>query len=665
MKSKNTTIQKTAALDYIGRGWPIVPVGRNKIPLVPWKEYQNRLPTVKEINQWLEKWPNLNWAVVTGAFSGIVIIDIDPRHGGNESMKELVKTYGLLPNVPKTITGGGGRHYYFRHPGFFVKSSTLKPGVEIKGDGGLVTLPPSVHQSGKSYEWERHPNSSLIKPMPGWLLALVKKQEADSSQKTTQATKTAFIEGTRNQSLTSIAGTFRARGFDEQAIVEILSVVNRTLCLPPLDESEVLNIAKSVASYSRIDSAAYTYVNTAETKWLTSKELAERELEDLEWIWRGYLGAGIVTLFSARPKVGKTTLLFHLLKATLAKEKFLGHETSLKKKILLLSEEPLSLLKRRIEKHGLQSNDFLIIPRFKLRDWIEAVAYVNHAITKEGVELVVVDTVAAFWNVQNENDATHIMDALRPIQEVVQKHKVALLLVHHLRKADGEEGTAHRGSGALVGAVEIALEMGRRSSSKEQRLLAGIGRYEETPQEVVIELREDGYHALGSPEQTSFEEVRSKVLAVVPEHTEAPIDSKTIEERLPEPRPKKTNLKDVLVNLTSTGLVEQIGKGVRNSPYLYRKSSPLKSQKEPRMVEEPAKGSVSVKQDPVDDVPEEPLETPVSEAPQKESAASAVVKAAKTKSTKKPQKRMGPTKGARVKRRGRGRSPKKNATAAT
>ncbi|MBF0594599.1 MAG: bifunctional DNA primase/polymerase [Candidatus Omnitrophica bacterium] len=651
MEINSPHTSKTAALDYIGRGWSIVPVGRNKIPFVPWKEYQQRLPSVQEIDEWLEKWPTLNWAVVTGAFSGVVVLDIDPRHNGNQSMKELVKTYGLLPSTPKVTTGGGGRHYYFKHPGFFVKSVTLKPGVEIKGDASLVTLPPSVHQSGRAYEWERSLASSIIKPMPGWLLESAKRQ-AEDFHTPIELGATSFVEGTRNHSLASIAGVLRVRGLAEAAIVEALSGINRVVCIPPLEEDEVQGIARSVSNYpSKIDSAAFTYVNTAETKWLTSKELSERELEEVEWIWRGYLGAGIVTLFSARPKVGKTTLLFHLLKATLAKGKFLGHETFLKKKILLLSEEPLSLLKRRIEKHGLESDDFLIIPRFRLRNWAEAVAYVNHGVVKEGVELVVIDTVAAFWGVQNENDATHIMEALRPIQEVVQKHKVALLLIHHLRKADGEEGTAHRGSGALVGAVEIVLEMGKRPSSKEQRLLNGIGRYEETPSEVVIELREDGYHALGSPDQTSFEEVRVKVLAVVSDHMEAPIDSKAIEDRLPEPKPKKTNLKDVLANLTSTGLVEQIGKGVRNSPYLYRKSSPLKPQEKTRKVEESAKETVSPVQGTVDDVPEEPLEAPAPEAPQNESAEACSFKAAKTKGVKKRKRKERPTRGVSTKRR--------------
>ena len=574
MKIK-TNRRKIAALNYLKRGWSIVPVGRKKVPLIPWKEYQDRLPTIREIDEWLKKWPHLNWAVVTGPLSKLIILDIDPRHGGNESLVALIKRHGWLLTTVKVKTGGNGRHYYFAHPGIQIRSAILADGVELKGDNALVTMPPSIHESGKPYEWTHHPDDYPIAPLSKWLLHLSKARTDANALTAQQPTSTKFSEGNRNQGLTSIAGALRARGFGEQAIANALNSLNQTLCSPPLVENEIASIAKSVANYpSKSDSAAYTSISTAETKWITSQELSEQELEDIEWLWGGYLGSGIVTLFSARPKTGKTTLLFYLLKATLARQKFLQCETSLKRKVLLLSEEPLSLLKRRIKKHGLESDDFLIIPRFKLKDWSEAVAYANHAVEKEGVQLIVIDTIAAFWNVQNENDATHIMEALRPIQEIVQKHRVALLLIHHLRKADGSDGTAHRGSGALVGAVEIALEMGKLSNNKEQRLLSGVGRYEETPSEVVIELREDGYYALGSPEQTSFAEVQNKVLAVVPAHNEKPIDPETIEARLPEPKPKKTTLKDVLASLTNAGQLERTGKGVRNSPYLYRKSPP-------------------------------------------------------------------------------------------
>jgi hypothetical protein len=67
----------------------------------------------------------------------------------------LIATHGPLPETPVVLTGGGGKHYYFRHPGGYIKSvaAALGPGLDIKGEGGFVVAPPSLHASGRRYEW--------------------------------------------------------------------------------------------------------------------------------------------------------------------------------------------------------------------------------------------------------------------------------------------------------------------------------------------------------------------------------------------------------------------------------------------------------------------------------------------------------------------------------
>src|SRR5690606_20570683 len=95
-------------------------------------------------------------------------------HGGFESAEALREQHGPLPDKLTVTTGGDGFHVYFRHPGGRVPNSTSKvaPGVDVRGDGGFVVAPPSVHASGKSYAW-RHGGNDDPQPLPAWLQTLL------------------------------------------------------------------------------------------------------------------------------------------------------------------------------------------------------------------------------------------------------------------------------------------------------------------------------------------------------------------------------------------------------------------------------------------------------------------------------------------------------------
>ena len=109
----------SAALQYLVRGWSVVPAGeRQKRPIIRWQRYQEALPTEQDVRGWFTRWPMANLSVVTGAVSGIVVLDVDPHHGGEESLNVLEACHGALPKTVEAVTGSGGRHLYFAHPGF-------------------------------------------------------------------------------------------------------------------------------------------------------------------------------------------------------------------------------------------------------------------------------------------------------------------------------------------------------------------------------------------------------------------------------------------------------------------------------------------------------------------------------------------------------------------
>jgi hypothetical protein len=129
----------------------------------------------EDITSWWRRWPDANPAVRTGARpcgAGLVVIDVDPDAGGERSLQRLIAEHGTLPATLQVHTGSGGRHLYFTHPGQPIPNSAgrLGDGIDVRGDGGYVLVPPSSHRSGGTYRWA---NDQPVRDLPEWLLELV------------------------------------------------------------------------------------------------------------------------------------------------------------------------------------------------------------------------------------------------------------------------------------------------------------------------------------------------------------------------------------------------------------------------------------------------------------------------------------------------------------
>ncbi len=232
-----------AALGYVARGWQVFPLApRSKEPMKGSHGHLDATTDEATIREWWAKTPDANVGVATGAVSVIAVLDVDPRHGGDGS---LAKLNGHIPRTKTAKTGGGGRHLVFKHPGGLVKSSAseIAPGLDVKGDGGYIVAPPSIHPSGAPYEWDGDT------PLAEWPFAA--KTKGPSAPRAADK----ISDGERNAALTSLAGSMRRRGMSEEAIVAALQVENETRCRPPLPRHEVAGIARSVASYPALEGA--------------------------------------------------------------------------------------------------------------------------------------------------------------------------------------------------------------------------------------------------------------------------------------------------------------------------------------------------------------------------------------------------------------------------
>jgi hypothetical protein len=225
---------------YTGLGWPIIPVGANKKPLVSWKEYQSRLTTHDEVEGWLQQFPTMTAiGVATGAFANIVVVDVEVE--GDISPYEGIDTV-------RARSGGRGNHFFFNHPGYDVPNSVkeLAPYTDIRGDGGYIVLSPSKSEKG-SYEWVKSPEQAPFAELPQHVIDYLKKSGKQTDW--SRFAETDVTEGNRNNAAASYAGYLLGKhGEDEWEGVAwpMFQKWNNEHCKPSLKPRELQNIYESI-----------------------------------------------------------------------------------------------------------------------------------------------------------------------------------------------------------------------------------------------------------------------------------------------------------------------------------------------------------------------------------------------------------------------------------
>jgi hypothetical protein len=237
-----------AALIYTARGWSVFPVGGNKKPLVAsWEPFQSRLASETEIHAWYSRHRNAGIAIATGRLSGLVVLDIDVKSGGEKTLKQLIKDGVLKQSDLETssvTTQSGGKHYFFRYPedvgGDRVPNAIgLWPGIDVRADGGYVVAPPTLGSSGKLYEWDENwLMPSGFQDLPDKLL----KALQEKGQKRTLSDDDLFTllepkgDGERHEAMTKLVGHY-ANHFGRGEVWGIISLWNAKND-PPINEDE-------------------------------------------------------------------------------------------------------------------------------------------------------------------------------------------------------------------------------------------------------------------------------------------------------------------------------------------------------------------------------------------------------------------------------------------
>lgn len=171
----------THAIEYAVNNWAVFPLN-GKIPAIAGG--RGVLDATTDIDQIAQWWGGRYAGCNVGARlpQSMIVIDIDPRHGGDRSIAELEQRHGQLPDTLTTISGrgDGGRHLFFRRPSGKLTSKRFGPGVDLKTSAGYVVMPPSIHpDTGKPYVRLEAP----VAAPPAWLVGLLKPEQPAASSR--------------------------------------------------------------------------------------------------------------------------------------------------------------------------------------------------------------------------------------------------------------------------------------------------------------------------------------------------------------------------------------------------------------------------------------------------------------------------------------------------
>ncbi len=493
-------------------GWPVFPCKRDKAPYTG-QGFKEATTDEEQIRRWWERWPDAGIGLATGRASGVYVVDIDPGHDGMASWELLEGRHGDVTTMVSR-TGSGGWHLFFRAPPLELRNTggRLGAGIDTRGDGGYVILPPSPHASGGRYEWRqwRRPQH-----LPAWIADAVQQAKSES----VRAEIGVIPEGTRNTTLASYGGALRNVGADEEAIEAALAAINDVAADPPLPEREVRAIAKSVSRYTPGRVAAERRDEAVEARareWVeyNGLELAELEDPEVQWVVPRLAARGNVTLLAGEWKTaGKTTLLISAVNAVLHGGEFLGKPVE-PGVVFYLYEGPATEFRQNDFARQLEHENFWLVPQDENagRQWAETVEHATARCLELGAAWLVVDTKTAWMSGGGEDEnqagfARAAMNAFMPLK----LENVAITVAAHPTKVAANLAKMVAGSGQWAAAAGRQVGLwAHKDITDSRRELESVGRQGSSnnfPREVIDWDRDrNTYTILGRASEVRDEE---------------------------------------------------------------------------------------------------------------------------------------------------------------
>lgn len=518
MQNGTETLQKLAtkdmvnyALEYATRGWHVIPLhtpdgdencschtdcgkSNGKHPRTM-KGLKDATTDEETIRRWWSMWPDANIGIRTGAESDITVLDVDPRNGGNKSLAAMELENGKLPETLMSSTGGDGRHFLFIRPEAKLNKEAGE-GLDIKGDGGYIVAPPSLHASGKRYEWA---NGAEIAPMPEWLLekATVQKKpnnviigdfgNADFSAWEDLHTETRYRIIYHETATYSGDGEWvHARGICHDGKGTTAIYVNLASgaygCHRGCDGARIREAFGLPATPNTLQSSVADTGGQSTRLGFSWREFSAQVFPDTEPVIVG-LEKGEVGLLIASTNIGKTTLALNLALSLAAGKTFkpLTKDGAKPKRVLVIDGETRRRRMQRdihtmerewlAEEQELLKENLYVMCDSELNGSTLTLSNAQHmaAVKEEALhfrpDLIIVDTLAELFSVVSENDNAEMQNkVMRPLNQLAKDTDAAVLVLHHIGKMSEEaqastQAYRGRGASAIGGSARLVLTL--------------------------------------------------------------------------------------------------------------------------------------------------------------------------------------------------------------
>jgi hypothetical protein len=441
-----------AALEYLNNHKSIIPVGDNKVPLIKWKEFQSRLPTVEEVTRWFTQWPTAGIGFLTGKINDVTVADCDTPllfEEINETIPEHTMTV-----TQKTPSQGG--HFLFRYTEDVQQSQTEnKNEIHIRNDGGFIRIAPTPGYTLS----EKLETTDWLDPVPEEIKGLLNHNgtgKVTEGISTFQEEKARILqgvpEGSRDWDTFRYASSCIARGMNKEETLTLCLSLNRKH-IPPLSEKEI-----EVKVYSAWETHQRNHLGAGQnliTKVDPRKrgdgkslyEILAQPKEEEKYIVKPLLSRGDKGFVVSSYKMGKTLFLMQLALCLATGTAFLGMDV-----------KPAKVLYVRFELKDSRFNDRLSLMTAGLggQDRIQVQPYFEMArgfniqsdsdyrwlmglVEKYQAEVLILDPFYKMipFDLKDTANAKPVIDRLDSITGTYPD--LLTVIAHHLRKAGADE----------------------------------------------------------------------------------------------------------------------------------------------------------------------------------------------------------------------------------
>ena len=454
--------------------------------------------SLQQIADWWDRYPDCNIGIATGGISGglvVIDLDIDETKGinGYDSLKEWQRKNGELPETWQSITGRGGYHLLYMDSAENKNRVGLYEGVDIRGEGGYIVAPPSIHPNGRKYEWEQGPDDFGIAQADSKVINFLMGPAPDGWQRQVFSSPEIIPEGERTSTMIRLIGSLKTKGLDDEAIQAAVRAENEKKCVPPLTDLELVRTVFPAISRGWKAERPYTatcnngkFRPAKETPRALSLEVTTMdnvEEKSPDWLILDYIPKYQITSLAGDGGSGKTTVWCALAAAVSSgRTPFLlnGLDIPFKdepQKVMFFSAEDSYeyTLKRRLRKNGAKMENLMSIDIAdeRFQDVKLNSSFLEQLLEKYRPALCIFDPIQAFVPPDiRMGDRNAMRSCMAPLIGHGEKYGTTFLIIEHANKQSGVWGRKRIADSADIWDISRSVIMAGETNEKGIRYLS-------------------------------------------------------------------------------------------------------------------------------------------------------------------------------------------------